>query len=205
MKYMDVDCRGAACCAPTAGPGIANTFIIRVFPGVAETFASRTPVSALSRVDLPALARPTNATSGSGGSNGVSARGNEPTKYGRSMLRPYSGFFLLARALGHQQGRAARGHAFGIDRDFPHVVAARQLEHDLGHHLFENGAQPACARAALDTLLGDGAQRFLLDREAHVLELEQLLVLLDQGVLRLDEEADQRLFVEGVEGYRDGQ
>src|SRR5881394_4080814 len=113
-----------------------------------------------------------------------------------------SGFFLLARALGHEQGRAARGDAFGVDRDFTHVVAAGQLEHDLGHHLFENGAQPARAGAALDPLLGDRAQRFLLDREPHVFQFEQLLILLDQGVLRLDENADQRLFIERVE--RDG-
>src|SRR2546426_1693201 len=86
-KYTDVDCRGAACCAPTtAGPGIANTLSARVLPGVPDVLAMRRPTRALRRLDLPALARPTNATSGRGGSSATSARGNEPRKTGSVRL-----------------------------------------------------------------------------------------------------------------------
>jgi len=48
-----------------------------VFPGVPEIFAIRRPTSALSNDDLPTFDRPTNATSGRGGSSSTSARGNE--------------------------------------------------------------------------------------------------------------------------------
>src|SRR3989454_1363548 len=91
-----------------------------------------------------------------------------------------SGFFLLADALRDEQGLPAFGDALGRDGDLAHVVAARQVEHDVGHHLFENGAEAAGAGAALNGLLGDRLERVLLDREPHVLELEQLLVLLGQ-------------------------
>src|SRR5438876_552842 len=61
------------------------------------------------------------------------------------MLRPGSGFFLLADALGHEQRGPALGHAFGSDGHLAHVVPAGKLEHDVGHHLLENGAQTAGA------------------------------------------------------------
>src|SRR5947207_2569929 len=121
----------------------------------------RRPTSALSNDDLPTLDRPTNATSGSGGSSSTSARGNEPTKEGRSMLRPYLSFFLLAGTLGDEQRRAAGRDAFGGDGYLAHVIAARQLEHDLRHHLFEDGAQPSRAGAALHRLRRDRLQRVL--------------------------------------------
>src|SRR5881628_3766048 len=93
------------------------------------------------------------ASSGSDGSSGTSARGNDPTKEGRSMLRPGSGFFLLADALGHEQRGPALRDAFGRHGDLADVVAARQLEHDVGHHLFQDGAQ--AARAILEEMMTD--------------------------------------------------
>src|SRR2546422_10591997 len=137
---------------PTARGGTRKTFSARVFPGVPEIFAIRRPTRALSNDDLPTLERPTNATSGSGGSSSTSARGNEPMKEGRSMLRPYLSFFFLARTLSNQQRRAAGCDAFGGNGHLPHVIAARQLEHDLGHHPFENGAPPSRGGAALPGL-----------------------------------------------------
>src|SRR5881396_1535837 len=116
--------------------------------------------------------------------------------------RGRSGFFLLAHALRDEQWLPAFGDALGRDGDLAHVVATRQVEHDVGHHFFENGAEAAGARAPLDRLLGDRLERVLLDREPHVLELEQLLVLFGQGVLGLDEDADERVLVQRVEGYR---
>src|SRR5256885_13273528 len=123
-----------------------KTLSARVFPGVPEVLAMRCPTSAFRRVDLPTFDGPTNATSGRGGSSSTSARGNEPMKEGRSMLRPYLRFFFLAGTLSNQQRRAAGRDAFGGDRDLTHVIAARQLEHDLGHHLFENEIGRASCR-----------------------------------------------------------
>src|SRR5256884_926625 len=178
-----------------------NTLRDRVFPGVADTLAIRSPTRAFSRLDLPTLERPMRASSsGSDGSSGTSARGNDPTKW-RSMLRPGSGFFLLADALSHEQWGPTLRDAFGRHGDLADVIATRQLEHDVGHHLFQDGAQAARARAALDRLLGDGLERFLLHREPHVFELEQLLVLLREGVLRLDEDTDERVLVQRVERH----
>src|SRR2546425_1183306 len=182
-----------------------KTLSARVFPGVPEVFAIRRPTSAFRRLDLPTLERPTNATSGSGGSSSTSARGNEPMKEGRSMLRPYLSFFFLARTLSNQQRRAAGRDAFGGDRHLAHVIAARQLEHDLGHHLFENGAQPSRAGAALHGLRRDRLEGILLERQADVLEVEQLLILLGERVLGLGEDPDQRVFIESVERYGDRQ
>src|SRR2546428_9226824 len=154
-----------------------KTLSARVFPGVPEVFAMRRPTSAFRRLDLPTLERPTNATSGSGGSSSTSARGNEPMKEGRSMLRPYLSFFFLARTLSNQQRRAAGRDAFGGDRHLAHVIAARQSAQDLGHPLFANGAQASRARAALHGLRRDRPERLPLEREAHVLEIEQPLIL----------------------------
>src|SRR6058998_3213502 len=116
--------------------------------------------------------------------------------------RGRSGFFLLAHALRDEQWLPAFGDALGRDGDLAHVVATRQVEHDVGHHLFEDGAEAAGPRAPLDRLLGDGLERVLLDRQPHVLELEQLLVLLGQRVLGLDEDADERVLVQRVERDR---
>ena len=67
-------------------------------------------------------------------------------------------------------------------------VAARQVVHDAEQHLFEDGAQPAGAGAPQQRLIGDGLERVVGELELDVLELEELLVLLHQRVLRLDED-----------------
>src|SRR6266576_2806859 len=118
-------------------------------------------------------------------------------------MLPGSGFFLLAGALGHEQRGAAGSDAFRGDRHLAHVIAARQLEHDLGHHLFEDGAQASRAGAALHRFRSDRLERVLLERLAYVLKVEQLLVLVRERVLGLGEDADQRVFVERIERYGD--
>src|SRR6267142_662059 len=81
----------------------------------------------------------------------------------------------------------------------------RQLVHDLEHDLLQDRAQAAGARAALERLLGDGGHRVVGELEADLLEVEVLLVLLDDRVLRLLENPHQRLVVEVVQGGDDGQ
>src|SRR2546426_984611 len=117
--------------------------------------------------------------------------------------RRRSGFFLLTHPLRDEQWLPAFRDALGRNGDLAHVVAARQIEHDVGHHLLEDGAEAAGTRTPLDRLLGNRLERVLLDREPHILELEQLLVLLGERVLAVDEDADQGVLVQRVERYGD--
>src|SRR5882762_5877024 len=61
------------------------------------------------------------------------------------------------------------------------------------------------AGAALHRLRRNCLERILLERQAHVLEVEQLLVLLGERVLGLGEDLDQRVLVERVERHGDRQ
>src|SRR5256885_12524803 len=54
----------------------------------------------------------------------------------RSTLFPYTTLF---RSLGDEQRLPAVGHALGGDGDLTHVLPAGQVEHDVGHHLLEDG------------------------------------------------------------------
>ena len=78
----------------------------------------------------------------------------------------------------------------------PMSVRLGQVVHDVEQHLFEDGPQATGAGAPQQRLLGDGLEGVVGELELDVLELEELAVLLDEGVLRLDEDADQRVLVE---------
>src|SRR5687767_4886184 len=97
-----------------------------------------------------------------------------------------------------QRGRAVE-HARLGDLHLHHVIARRELEHDVGHELLEDRAEAACSGAALERLAGDAAERRFLEGQLHVLEVEQLLVLLGERVLRLLENPDERFLIERVE------
>ena len=79
---------------------------------------------------------------------------------------------------------------------FPTSSRLGQLVHDVEQHLFEDGPQAAGAGAPQQGLVGHRAERVVGELELDVLELEELLVLLDQRVAGLDEDADERLLVE---------
>src|SRR2546426_6174465 len=81
----------------------------------------------------------------------------------------------------------------------------RQLVHDLEHDFLQDRAQAAGARTPLERLLGDGSHRVVRELEADLLEVEVLMVLLDDRVLRLLEDPHQRRIVEVVQGGDDGQ
>ena len=82
-------------------------------------------------------------------------------------------------------------------------MARRDVEHHLKHDLLQYGPQPSGSGLALQRIVGDGLERLLLDDELHVVHLEQALVLLDQGVARLGQDAQQRFFVEAVQRHDD--
>src|SRR3546814_12242900 len=65
------------------------------------------------------------------------------------------------------------------------LVQPRQVEHRIKQNRFHDRAQAAGAGLAGDRLEGDGLEGILGELEAHVLHLEEALVLINQGVLRL--------------------
>src|SRR6266571_1656795 len=81
----------------------------------------------------------------------------------------------------------------------------RQLVHDLEHDLLQDRPEPARAGPPLERLLRDRRHRVVRELQADLLEVEVLLVLPGDRVLRLPEDADQRGLVEVVERRDDRQ
>src|SRR5262245_16698566 len=112
------------------------------------------------------------------------------------------GLFL---GLGHQHRTLVVQDHLARDDALLEALDGRQLVHDLEHDLFEYGAQAARAGAPLERLARDGGHRVVGELEADLLEIEVLLILLDDRVLRLLEDADQRRVVEVVQRGDDGE
>ena len=70
---------------------------------------------------------------------------------------------------------------------------ARYLVLQVEHKLFENRAQAARACVKLERLLRNRPRCVVSEFEVDALELEQLLVLLQRGVLRLLEYLHERV------------
>src|SRR5947209_213528 len=81
----------------------------------------------------------------------------------------------------------------------------RQLVHDLEHDLLQDRPEPPRASPPLERLLRDRRHRVVRELQADLLEVEVLLVLPGDRVLRLPEDADQRGLVEVVERRDDRQ
>src|SRR5688572_18317227 len=113
----------------------------------------------------------------------------------------------LARAAGDlvlvgvdQQRLAVGAHHRFVDHHLADILQRRQLVHRVEQDLLEDGAQAPGAGLARQRALGHRAER----RDAHLeldpLHMEQALVLLDEGVLGLGEDLDERVLVELLEG-----
>src|SRR5712691_2912246 len=118
-------------------------------------------------------------------------------------LRVYS--FLLTCLLQRGHGGAAFLHHLPRDLELLQFLLARQVEHQVQHKLFQDHAQPTRAHFASHSLAGDGAQSLVTKLQAYVLELEQALVLLDDGILGASENLNQRKLVKIFEHADDGQ
>src|SRR5437016_167859 len=81
----------------------------------------------------------------------------------------------------------------------------RQVIHDLEHDLLQDRPEPARAGPPLERLPRDGRDRVVRELQADLLEVEVLLVLLDDRVLRLSENPDEGRLVEVVERRDDRQ
>src|SRR5258705_3769495 len=101
-----------------------------------------------------------------------------------------------------EQRLGAVGDARFGDLHLDHILSAGKVEHHFHENLFQDRAQAARTGAALQGLAGDCDEGSFVEGDLHVLEAEELRVLLGEGVLRLLEDAHQRLFVETFQ--RDG-
>src|SRR6185295_18143035 len=94
------------------------------------------------------------------------------------------------------QGPGPAFDHFSVNGDFLDPPEIRQLEHGVEQDALHDRAQAPGARLALDGLLGDRRQGVVGERERHVLHLEQALVLLEQGVLRLSQDLYEGFLVQ---------
>src|ERR1700693_1453774 len=85
------------------------------------------------------------------------------------------------------------------------VRTGRDLEHRVEQRLFDDRLQSARTCASKPRQLRDRIERSFLEHELHVVQREELLVLLDQRVLRLGEDAHDVLLVEVVQRDDDRQ
>src|SRR5580692_3082845 len=91
------------------------------------------------------------------------------------------------------------------DHDLFDAFQARQVEHRVEQDHLHDRAQAARASLAVDRLAGDRRKRLVGERQIHRLHFEHALVLLDQRVLRLGEDALERRLVEILQRCDHGQ
>src|SRR5260370_26645301 len=148
----------------------------------------------------------------------ISDSPDRPASGGRNtrMVRTIRGWVPLGR-LSHRPGRALRlvgdlelGFERIADRALRDDAALdlrtrRDLEHRVEKRLFDDRLQGPGAGATQERKLGDRVERPLLEDELHVVQREELLVLLHERVLGLGEDAHDVLLVEVVQGDDDRQ
>src|SRR5699024_5047348 len=96
-------------------------------------------------------------------------------------------------------------HDLAGDHDSGDVLPAGDVEHHRLEHLFHDRPQPASSGATQDGLLGHRFHGVLAELQLHTVDLEHPLVLLDQRVLRLGEDAHQRRSVQRGDSGQHGQ
>src|SRR4029077_21124579 len=79
------------------------------------------------------------------------------------------------------------------------------LEHGVEKRLLDDRLQSARTCASKQSQLRYGIERSLLEDELDIVEREELLLLLDERVLGVGEDADDVLLVEVVQGHDDRQ
>src|SRR5712691_7138970 len=104
-----------------------------------------------------------------------------------------------------EKGLALADDGVLVHHDLAHVLHRREIEHEIEQHLSQDGAQAPGAGLSRQGPRGDRLQRLRPDFQVHAFHAEELLVLLDKGVLRLGEYLDQGLLVELLERRHDRQ
>ena len=110
----------------------------------------------------------------------------------------------LRRLFVDEYGLFAALHARLGDDDFLHALLRRDLIHDIGHQPLDDGAQAPGARFQADGGARDLADGVRLDRQFDPVHAHEFLILLDDGVLGLGEDLDERVLVQRVEADHDG-
>src|SRR5438093_6853049 len=104
-----------------------------------------------------------------------------------------------------EEGLALADDGVLVHHDFAHVLHRRQIEHQIEQHLFQDRTQAPGAGLSRQGFFGDCLQRLRAHFQIHSLHAEQLLILLDESVLRLGQYLDQCLLVEFHERRHDRQ
>src|SRR5579863_6137497 len=108
-------------------------------------------------------------------------------------------------ALGDEGRVHAVEHDRPVDDTTSHVAPTGQVVHHVEENLLEDGAQPAGAGATQKGLLGHSLESVVGELELDAVEFEHPAVLLDERVLGLDEDPDQRVLVEARDCAHHGQ
>src|SRR5256885_2782801 len=95
-----------------------------------------------------------------------------------------------------EEGLALADDGVLVHHDFADVLHRRQIEHQIEQHLLQDRTQAAGPGFPRQGFLGDRLKRLRPHLQIRSFHAEQLLVLLDEGVLRLGQYLDQRLLVE---------
>src|SRR5712691_12155512 len=104
-----------------------------------------------------------------------------------------------------EKGLALADYGVLVHHDFAHILHRRKIEHEVKQHLFEDRAQAPGSGLSSQGSFGDRLQRLRPHFQIHSLHAEQLLILLDESVLRLGQYLDQGLLVEFLERRHDRQ
>src|ERR1700676_797899 len=102
----------------------------------------------------------------------------------------------LGRLGEHQQWLAVVGNCRFVDDDTRKVGLRWQVVHNVEQYLFQYRAQAPRTGLACERLAGDGAQRRFPDLELDAFHAKHLVILLDQRILGLDQNLNQRCVVE---------
>src|SRR5262249_16338822 len=119
--------------------------------------------------------------------------GERPETNLSSIADKSSRAFLIRREFRSKERLLAAHHPIA-DHQFFLGLHVGRLEHDIGHDFLDDGAQAASAGVAFLGAAGDLGQGLRTEIQLRSLHLEELLVLPDQGIARLGEDADQRVF-----------
>ena len=94
---------------------------------------------------------------------------------------------------------------FARHAELVHTLLSGQLEHGFAEDDLADAAQSARAELVVHRLLHDEVEGVGVELEGNAIEFEEALVLLDEGVFRLGEDAAERVGIERVEVGQDGE
>lgn len=109
-------------------------------------------------------------------------------------------------ALGGGSGNQTVLHALFVRYEDTLVThRARDFEHGIHKNLLKNSAEPSGTTSPVKTLLSNGLKSAASENKLGTVPPEKGLVLLDECVAGLGEDADQIFHFQGVEGRHDRQ